>query len=54
MAPKKDPDNIHILKPEKDKHTKASGKDSIPVTGVICSRCGGSNGAHHNICPKTN
>lgn len=51
---KKDPDNTHILDPSKDKHTDASGKPSIKLTGTVCNLCGKSNGDHYNICPKTN
>lgn len=51
---KQDPDTTHILDPSKDEHTDASGKPSIKLTGTVCSRCGGSNGQHYNICPKTN
>lgn len=51
---KQDPDNTHILKPEKDEHTEASGSQSVRLTGVVCKICGERNGRHYNICPKTN
>lgn len=53
MSNEKDPDNIHILDPAKDKHTNASGTPSAPVKGVVCNICGGKDSNHRN-CGKSN
>lgn len=51
---KQDPDNFHILEPEKDEHTEASGSPSARLIGVVCTTCGGRNGKHRKPCGSLN
>lgn len=43
-------DDMPLLNPVIDEHAEASGTKSIPLTGGICTHCGGVNS--HGMTPK--
>lgn len=50
-------DDKPILTTDNDQTKKgrgASDKDSFNMIGSVCSKCGGVDADHENICPNTN